>query len=322
MRLIPPVAVFLALAAAAIAQPPQGTIRGRVLDPDGRPMRDVQVTILEIAGSEFRSTTSFTLRGDGSFATAVAAGRILLMAQPRPVIAGDEPRLRRFVTHPPAYFPGVFDRLDAWPIDIKPGEIVELDFHMPPLPVGSIKAVVTGPDGYSLDHVRALRPEANQIRTIKLADEGVGYLDEVREGRYIITARGRSADGVLAAWEIVHMIAGEVTVTLDLKPTARVHGRIMPDRDGLPPLTGVRVAAAWTDGEIDLDPLGRDEGQVAADGSFTIDGLFGTRAFRVAGLDAGWQVVSVRQGRSEIPRRGVDLAPAATIDIAIVVGRR
>lgn len=285
-------------------------------------MRDVQLTILEMAGgSEFRNTKSFTLRGDGTFEVAVTAGRILLMAQPRPKIVGDEPRLRRFVTHPPAYFPGVFDLLDAWPIDIKAGEIVELDFHMPPLPVGAIKARVSGPDGYSLDHVRALRPEANQIKNIAISDDGTGYLEGLREGRYIVAARGRSGDGLLAAWEIVHMIAGEVAVTLDLKPTARVYGRVMPDRDGLPPLAGVRVVAAWTDGAIDLDPLGRDEGQVAADGSFTIDGLFATRAFRVAGLDPAWQVIAVRQGRADISS-GIDLSPGTTTAIEIVVSRR
>lgn len=301
----------------------QGTIRGRVLDPDGQPMRDVQVTILElVSGGDFRNTQSFSVRGDGTFEVAVNTGKILLMVQPRPKIVGSEPRLRRFVTHPPAYFPGVFDQLDAWPIDIKPGEIVELDFHMPPRPVGAIKATVTGPDGYSIDQVRALRPEANQIKTIAMSDDGVGYAEGLREARYIVAARGRSADGPLAAWAIVQMTAGEVPVTLHLEPTARVYGRIMPDRDGLPPLAGVRVVAAWTDGTIDLDPLGRDESQVSADGSFTIDGLFGTRVFRVAGLDRDWQVVAVRHGRTDITSSGIDVAPGEAIEIAIVVSRK
>lgn len=312
-------AILLALQSAA---PTQGTIRGRVLDPDGRPLRDVLITIMEIVDGEFRITNkAVAIRDDGTFDIAVRAGRVLFVAQPRPKVVGDEPRLRRFVTHPPAYFPGVFDQVDAWPIDIKAGEIVELDFHMPPLPVGTIKAMVSGPDGYSLDHVRALRPEANQIKNITMSDDGAGYLEGLREGRYIVAARGRAGDGLLAAWEIVHMIAGEVAVTLDLKPTARVYGRVMPDRDGLPALAGVRVVAAWTDGAIDLDPLGRDEGQVTADGSFTIDGLFGTRMFRVAGLDSGWQVVAVRQGRADLSA-GIELAPGTSIEIAIVVTRK
>ena len=301
---------------------PGAVVRGRVLDPDGQPMGDVQITIAVLVGDGFRNTQASAVRADGSFNIVVPAGRIRVMAQPRPKIVGSEPRLRRFVTHPPVYFPGVFDEVDGWPIDIKAGEIVELDFHMPPLPIGSIKAVVTGPDGYSLDHVRALRPEANQIKNLTVVDHGVGYVEGLREGRYIVVARGRSADGPLAAWEIVHMTAGEVPVTLDLKPTARVYGRVMPDRDGLPPLAGVRVVAAWTDGAIDLDPLGRDEGEVTADGSFSIDGVFGMRMVRVAGLDPAWQVRAVRYGRTDITASGIDVLPGTTIEIAILVSRR
>ncbi len=285
-------------------------------------MRDVQVTVMELVdGSEFRGTRSVALRADGTFDLAVATGRILLMAQPRPKIVGDEPRSRRFITHPPVYFPGVFDRQDAWPIDVKTGEIVEFDFQMPPLPVGSIKTLLTGPDGYALDYIRVTRPEANQLRTVKMSDDGVGYADGLREGRYIVSARARSRDTQLAAWQVVFMTSGEIAVPLVLEPATRVHGRIISERDGVPPLANARVVAAWTDGTIDLDPLARDEGEVSADGSFTIDGVFGMRQFRVAGLDAGWKVVSVRQGRSDITS-GTEVAPGATIEISIVVARR
>ena len=319
------VAAVLAALLIAIqsATPPQGTIRGRILDADARPMRDVQVSLMELVdGSEFRVTRSFSARENGTFEIAVNAGRILLVAQPRPKVVGDEPRLRRFVTHPPAYFPGVLDQVDAWPIDVKPGEIIEFDFNMPPISVGSIKTIISGPDGYALEYVRVTRPEANQIKTVKLLDGGVGYTDGLREGRYIVSARARSRDTQLAAWEIVHMIAGEIAVSLDLEPTATIFGRIVSERDGLPPMGGTRVVAALSDGTIDLDPLSHDAGQVTADGSFTIEGVFGTRTFRVEGLDSGWQVIAIRQGRATISSSGLDLAPGATIDIAIVVARK
>ena len=95
-------------------------------------------------------------------------------------------------------------------------------------------------------------------------------------------------------------------------------------------LTSVLPAAAqqprlcWRDNtsDIDLDPLARDEGQVGADGSFTIDGLFGRRVFRVAGLPADWQMTAIRQGRSDITSSGIDLAPGTAIEISIVVAQR
>ena len=85
-------------------------------------------------------------------------------------------------------------------------------------------------------------------------------------------------------------------MALSLEPTARVNGRVIGDRGGLPPLDNARLVATWTDGTIALDPLGRDESSVGADGSFTIDGLFGRRTFPIAGLPDGWQVSAVRQG--------------------------
>lgn len=316
-------AIAVLLIAAQMAAANHGTLRGRILDPDGQPIPRAQVTVLELVpGGEFKATRTISTSADGKFEITVTAGKIMLKAQPPSVIVGSEPRLRRFVNHPPAYFPGVLDERDAWPIDVKPGEIIEFDFTMPPVPVGAVKTLVTGPDGFVLDYVRLTRPEANQVRTVRVSEDGIGYVDGLREGRYIVSARARSKDTLLAAWEIVYMTSGETAVALDLKPAARVYGRVIAERDGLPPLANTRVIAAWTDGTIDLDPLARDDGAVSADGSFTIEGVFGTRVFRVAGLDSSWRVVAIRHGRTEIPASGIDVAPGTNIEISIIVSRR
>ena len=243
-------------------------------------------------------------------------GRILLRAEPGPGASRNA-----LVSHPPAYFPGVFDRRDARGIDRKAGQIIELDFHMPPVYIGSIKMIVSGPEGFTLDDVRVIRPEANWIRNVKIADDGVGYADNLREGRYIVSVRGRSGKSPLAAFRFVHTRRGETPVTLPLESTARVSGRIIAGPAGLPPLDSVRVVATWTDGNSSLDPLARDESYVSADGSFTIDGLFGRRTFQVAGLPEGWQISAVRAGRSDVSS-GIDLQSGSTTELTIVVSRR
>ena len=312
--------IGLVLLLAQSAAVPEATIRGLVLSPDGQATPDIEIVAWAV-GTERLLGHPAVSDSEGKFTiTAVPPGQVILRAQPRiRMVAGK--RLPP-VNSPPAYFPGVLDRLDAWPIDVKPGEIIELDFHMPPIFIGSIKTIVSGPDGYVLERVRVLRPEANQIKNVTVADDGVGYVDSLREGRYAVAARARSRDALLAAHQIVHITGGEVTVALSLEPTARVNGRVIVERGGLPPIDNTRVVAAWTDGTIDLDPLGRDEAHVGPDGSFSIDGLFGTRAFRLLGLPGDWQVTAIRQGRSDITSSGVDLAPGSAIEIAIVVAKR
>ncbi len=312
--------IGIALLLTQSAAGPEATIRGTVLSPDGQATPEIEIVAWAV-GTERLLGDPAVSDTEGKFTIAVVApGQIILRAQPR-IRFVDGKRLPP-VNSPPAYFPGVLDRLDAWPIDVKPGEIIELDFHMPPIFIGSIKTVVSGPDGYVLDRVRVMRPEANQIKNVTVSDEGVGYVDSLREGRYAVAARGRTRDSLLAAHQFVQITGGEVTVSLSLEPTARVNGRVIVERGGLPPVANTRVVAAWTDGTIDLDPLGRDEGHVGPDGSFTIDGLFGRRIFRIAGLPADWQVTAIRQDRSDITSSGVDLAPGSAIEITIVVSRR
>jgi hypothetical protein len=247
--------------------------------------------------------------------------RIILRAQPRATHATAEANWRAIASHPPAYFPGVLTLPDAWPIEVKPREIIELDFHMPPVFIGSIKTVISGPDGYTLEQLRVMRPEAKQIKNVTLSPDGIGYADSLREGRYVVAARGRLKHAPLAAFQIVHITGGEVVVALALEPAATVTGRVVVERGGVPPVGNALVAAAWTDGTINLDPIGRDEAYIGPDGSFRIEGLFGTRTFHVLGLPDGWRVSAVRQGGSDVTSSGVDLRPGATVEISMVVAQ-
>jgi hypothetical protein len=191
----------------------QSTIRGRVLDADGLPMPDVEMRATLAASEVDVAGETAISDADGRFSIGkVPAGRVILRAQPRGSQRLTSATARKLHTHPPAYFPGVLARLDAWPIEVGPREIIELDFHMPPVFVGSIKAVVTGPEGYTLEQVRVMRPEGNQIKNVTIDADGIGYAEDLRESRYVVVARGRTDTARLAAFEIVHITPGELPV--------------------------------------------------------------------------------------------------------------
>ena len=322
MNILAAVAIAASLLLQAFPIAGRSIIRGRVLDADGQPMANVDMSVMLTTADRQLFGPPATTDGDGKFSIArVPAGRVLLRAKPHlrpPVIENGVVKRDHF--RPPAYFPGVLDLLDAWPIEVGAEEIIELDFHMPIVVVGSIKATVSGPDGYTIEQIRAMRPEGNEIKNVTVDADGIGYAENLREGRYVLAARARTKDDRLAAFQIVHISGGEVPVSLSLAPAATITGRVLSDRGGIAPVGSIRVSAAWTDGTIDLDPLTRDEVEVGVDGSFAIQGLFGTRAIRVTGLDDEWQVAAIRQGRSDITT--VDLAPGSRTEITIVVSRK
>lgn len=299
---------------AAPAAP--ATLRGKVVDPDGRPIAEATVVALAIGTDrEFIGLAALTKK-DGTFEiTGVPESRVIVRAQPRGTITTGQVRTP-VVIHPPVYFPGTLERREAWAIDVKPGEIIELDIHMPPVFIGSIKTTLTGPAGYTLEHLRVIRPESNQIKNVILAENGIGFADELREGKHAITARARLRDTVLVASQTVELTGGEVSVALTLAPGARLRGVVIGDHGQMPPLDNLRVIATWTDRTSDLDPLARDESYVAADGSFVIDGLFGERRIQVAGLPDEWQV-SIRYTNTDITSQALDFSDGKPKTIAI-----
>jgi hypothetical protein len=82
----------------------------------------------------------------------------------------------------------------------------------------------------------------------------------------------------------------------------------------------VVAAATWVYDDAEVNPVTPDQVPVAADGSFRIEGLFGTRTLQLIYLDADWHVASILVGRSEVSTIDVPLDTA--VDVTIVVARR
>jgi hypothetical protein len=157
-------------------------------------------------------------------------------------------------------------------------------------------------------------------RGIALNDEGIGEVKGLIEGRYFIAARGWIKDKAWAAFAVADFISPSLDLSLQLAPAGSISGRIVAKNGGLPPLSGVVAAATWVHDDVEVNPVTPDQIPVAADGSFRIEGLFGTRTLQLIYLDAEWQVASILVGRSEV--HAIDVPLDTTVDVTVVVARR
>jgi hypothetical protein len=165
-------------------------------------------------------------------------------------------------------------------------------------------------------------PDSRLLRSMIVGSDGAASIDDLDEGRYIISATATVGSKTLAAYQLIIVGTGEYDVPLYLEPTATITGRVVVDKGGLPPLQGVIVEAHWVAaGGTKLDLTGPERVPVNPDGSFTMTGLFGRRQLQLFALSNDWQVTAVRAGRSNVTD-GIDLQSGSTTDLTVVVSRR
>ena len=134
--------------------------------------------------------------------------------------------------------------------------------------------------------------------------------------------RGVAGGRIWAAFEVVDFIGDTQEVLLYMQPAARITGRVTGEKGVAIALDGVRVGATWLQDEVEINPLDVDETPVAADGTFYLDGLFGTRKLQLMGLDSGWEIRSISQDRADVTESGIALTADTEAKVVIVVGRR
>ena len=291
---------------------PAAIIRGRVVDHDGAPVPRASARITWSGRDERAGFSAVVI--DGKFEIGgLQSGTVTLSVEVNGT--GGAGMVR-------AYYPGVLQASEAVPLSIDAGSPTEVEIRVPRIVVGSINAHVSGPQGFRLDKLSLLRPDARSVLPLTREDDGVAHVINLREGRYIIEARGSINGKPLAAFATADVGDGASEVPVDLTEAGSVHGRIVAERGGLPPLGNVRVAAVWMLDGVDVDPVRSDEIVVGSDGAFSFNGLFGFREFQLSGLDRGWEVVSVLAGRTEIAGRGLEITGGSRTELTITVARR
>jgi hypothetical protein len=296
---------------------PEAKARGRVVDANGRPVPSATVRLgAPVGNAPFVMVKPTQTDRDGAFELSnLPAGEWQLEVE----VPGtaDAPR------PPTIYFPGVLTSADAGSIELVAGKTLhDILVVAPPLEDNrmTVRVVMLEQAATKVD-LSLVRVEPLMSRRIAVDDTGSGTVTGLAPGRYYLSARGYSNDGLSVAFDAVDFIGDSQETLLHMQPSSRIAGRIIGDRGATPSLDGVRVGAAWFHDGVEINPQAVDEAAVAPDGSFQFDGLFGTRQLRLFGLDPDFEVRSITQGRTDVTA-GFALAAGAQANVVIVVGRR
>lgn len=297
---------------------PGAIARGYVVAFDGRPMAGAKVRL-------GRGTHGETTPPNDP-ATTDANGRFELknLAAGEWRVEVEIPTVPGGLTPPVVYYPGGLSWEDAGGVELIAGKVTDnLTITVPRINENTLIVAVPPADAtISEVAVSVLQQSPLVTRRLTLNAEGIGTLKAILPGRYFALALASSSDKRWAGFEVIDFVEDTYEARLQLQPTGSIAGRIVADRGAPPNLDGVIVGASWVHDGAEVNPVEFAESRVAADGSFRIDGLFGTRRLQLRALGTDWEVGAVRQDRIDVTESGLSIVPDATIEATIVVRRR
>ncbi|HJU44565.1 MAG TPA: carboxypeptidase-like regulatory domain-containing protein [Vicinamibacterales bacterium] len=294
---------------------PGAVARGRVVDGAGRPVPKATVVL----GGPFNRSVPYhpiTTNADGTFElTQLPEGKWRLEVDlPLPPDGPRPPRI---------YYPGVMTRDEAGFVELAAGGVTaNITITVPRVLDSALTVRVPRPDATIPPvSVSLIRPSPLMNRRLELDTEGRAVVRGLTEGRYVLTATGRSTKQVWVAHQAVAFFGDPMDISLHLQPAGRIRGRIVTNRGRLPPLNDSTVGAVWVDEDVMLNPLTPEQSRVAADGKFEISGLFGTRKLQLLRFDPDWRIQAVMQGRRDVTA-GINVVPHSITDVTIIVRQR
>lgn len=273
------------------------SISGRVVDPDGDPMQNVNVALMR-AGRNLGERVLVNFRGGntddrGEYKITVSQpGEYYLRCNPHNFFMGS--RFGRAPSDPapqemliPQFFGGASESKDAAPLKIRSGEVITgMDFHLTAQHAAMIRGRVTGvpqmDPPVEPPHEGFVRLGENQFVNVELAPVGEGQMfwgggvgaqppdyqfavPNQPPGRYRLTATVRAKDKTYYASQIVDANENTPDIVLALAPAVEVKGHLKIE--GEAPAGDLRISLAAA------GPGPRRESYsatVAKDGSFVI----------------------------------------------------
>ncbi|MGE5357929.1 MAG: MSCRAMM family protein [Bacteroidales bacterium] len=291
-----------------------GAIGGRVLDEYGEPIANVSVQVwrrqsiqgvkrLVGAGSSNGGTNDL-----GQYRVfGLQPGTYYVSASARPEGGSDVEALDRS-GYAPTYYPGTASVGEAQAIELVAGQdAAGIDFMLTVARMGRVSGTVigasgqrTGNLGVSAQLVTSGGPMNSTYSSGgQVQQDGTFVLNNLPPGDYVLTARsyGGGRGGGQGEMEFgqarVHVVGDVTGVVLQMLQGSTLSGQVVYDGAASSRAGAQRVSIAATPADpYDNVGTGGASGQVQADGTFTIRGLFGERILRV-GAPSGWMLKAI-----------------------------
>jgi protocatechuate 3,4-dioxygenase beta subunit len=308
--------------------PRMGLITGRISDDIGDPIEGVMVLAMRSRYWEGRrqlvpTGQGFTHSDDaGQFRIlGLAPGTYYVMASTRETWTVNQGGVPRVMGYAPTYFPGTTTVGEARRVTVALGrEANSTDFSLIVGRAASISGTAFNSQGRPFAHVE-LREEVRGEnfaqfggnKNAVVAADGSFTIRDVSPGDYKVAATSeRGGDRPEVAIVPVAVDSTDVTgVVLTGSEGGSIAGQLLTDTGAVPTIPRLRISIGLPlVGQPDPMLLGtfRDPGssQVAADGSFSIKGVFGRSRLRVA-LTDDWMVKAILHGGRDITDEPIEL---------------
>jgi Carboxypeptidase regulatory-like domain len=213
-------------------------LTGRVLDEDGDPMANVDVTVLRRTGKSYEPNGSAQTNDLGEYRIGgLLVGKYYVAATPLPNFQAIAMMGKAAQGHDAAaprtsylrtFYPGVLDRTQASTIDLHGGEETPVDFALARKHAASVRGRVSGLTPGAGGMVMLRSKEANsEFHTGEIDKDGKFEILNVAPGSYMLTAIAVLTDKPQIVREPLEVGTADIEdVQLAPQPPANVRGRV------------------------------------------------------------------------------------------------
>jgi carboxypeptidase family protein len=323
-----------------VALPRMSVISGRLLDEAGDPIEGVTVHAVRLMFRDGRrqlvpvGSPQDRSGDDGEFRlSGLAPGTYYVVATTRETWTVVRDGTRQVMGYAPTYFPGTTQASDARRITLQVGQnVANTDFAMIPGRAARISGTAFDAHGRPFSNVEVTEEVRGEdfgsfgtVARAPVGADGSFVVGNVPPGDYVIvSASGRDTGDPQVAIANATVDGTDIdNIALTGSTGGVVTGRVITDEGVVPELPRLRVSIAerisGQPSPMILGVFGSQSSTVAADGAFTIKGVFG-RAWLSVTLPDAWTVKRVEHDGRDITGAPFEMRSGDTMsDVQVII---